>query len=139
MAPDGGAARAKPNTEIVASVCPHDCTSTCALDVERLDAHTIGRVRGSKRNTYTSGVICEKVARYSERVHHPDRLQYPMKRVGPKGSGQFRRIGCYRPGKLTAHAEHQSGAGRRLASGTQQGHQRFLGADGLNYCGKARL
>ena len=46
------------------SVCPHDCTSTCALEVEILDARTIGRVRGSKRNTYTSGVICEKVARY---------------------------------------------------------------------------
>ncbi len=103
MAPDGGAARAKPNTEILASVCPHDCTSTCALDVERLDARTIGRVRGSKRNTYTSGVICEKVARYSERVHHPDRLQYPMKRVGPKGSGQFRRIGWDEALDVVAH------------------------------------
>ena len=40
---------------MVPSVCPHDCTSTCALDVERIDAHTIGRVRGSTRNTYTPG------------------------------------------------------------------------------------
>ncbi|TWS98516.1 molybdopterin-dependent oxidoreductase [Reyranella sp. CPCC 100927] len=103
MAPDGGAARAKSNTEIVASVCPHDCTSTCALDVERLDDRTIGRVRGSKRNTYTAGVICEKVARYSERVHHPDRLQYPMKRVGPKGSGQFKRIGWDEALDIVAH------------------------------------
>ncbi|HXH82250.1 MAG TPA: molybdopterin-dependent oxidoreductase, partial [Candidatus Tectomicrobia bacterium] len=78
--------------EIVPSVCPHDCTSTCALDVERLDARTIGRVRGSHRNTYTRGVICEKVGRYAERVHHPDRLLYPLKRVGPKGAGQFTRI-----------------------------------------------
>ena len=74
------------------SVCPHDCTSTCALEVEIVDARTIGRVRGSLRNTYTNGVICEKVARYAERVHHPDRLQYPMKRSGPKGSKQFTRI-----------------------------------------------
>jgi len=78
------------------SVCPHDCTSTCALEVEIKDARTIGRVRGSMRNTYTNGVICEKVARYAERVHHPDRLQYPMKRVGPKGAksglGNFKRI-----------------------------------------------
>ena len=71
---------------IAPSVCPHDCTSTCALEVEIKDAKTIGRVRGSMRNTYTNGVICEKVARYAERVHHPDRLQYPMKRTGPKGA-----------------------------------------------------
>lgn len=74
------------------SVCPHDCTSTCALDVEIKDARTIGRVRGSRRNSYTNGIICEKVARYAERVHHPDRLQHPLKRSGPKGSKQFSRI-----------------------------------------------
>lgn len=74
------------------SVCPHDCTSTCALEVERIDANTIGRVRGSRRNSYTAGVICEKVARYAERIHHPDRLLHPMRRTGPKGSGSFERI-----------------------------------------------
>jgi len=78
---------------IAPSVCPHDCTSTCALEVERIDARTIGRVRGSHRNTYTRGVICEKVGRYAERVHHPDRLLHPMRRVGPKGAGRFERIG----------------------------------------------
>ena len=80
------------STLIVPSVCPHDCTSTCALEVERVDAHTIGRVRGSPRNTYTRGVICEKVARYAERTHHPDRLMHPLRRVGPKGAGGFERI-----------------------------------------------
>jgi anaerobic selenocysteine-containing dehydrogenase len=77
---------------IAPSVCPHDCTSTCALDVEIVDARTIGRVRGSQRNTYTAGVICEKVARYAERVHHPDRLTHPLLRDGPKGSGQWKRV-----------------------------------------------
>ena len=72
---------------IAPSVCPHDCTSTCALEVEILDARTIGRVRGSQRNSYTAGVICEKVARYAERVHHPDRLTHPLLRTGPKGAG----------------------------------------------------
>ena len=74
------------------SVCPHDCPSTCALEVELLDAHTIGRVRGAKENSYTLGVICEKVARYAERIHHPDRLLHPMKRTGRKGEGHFSRI-----------------------------------------------
>lgn len=77
---------------IARSVCPHDCPSTCALDVEILDARTIGRVRGAKDDPYTAGVICEKVARYAERVHHPDRLLHPLKRVGKKGAGQWTRI-----------------------------------------------
>ncbi|MDR3376120.1 MAG: molybdopterin oxidoreductase family protein [Ancalomicrobiaceae bacterium] len=74
------------------SVCPHDCPSACALDVEILDGGRVGKVRGSEDNSYTAGVICAKVARYSERVHHPERLLYPLERIGPKGSGQFRRI-----------------------------------------------
>ena len=74
------------------SACPHDCPSTCSLLIERLDNQHIGRVRGAPDNTYTAGVICSKVARYAERVHHPDRLLYPLKRTGPRGSGQFARI-----------------------------------------------
>jgi len=74
---------------IAASACPHDCPSTCALEVEVFDAHTIGRVRGAPDNAYTAGVICAKVARYAERVHHPDRLKHPLRRTGAKGSGQF--------------------------------------------------
>ncbi len=78
---------------IVASACPHDCPSTCALEVEVFDRHTIGRVRGAEDNAYTAGVICAKVARYAERVHHPDRLMQPLRRVGAKGSGQFAPLG----------------------------------------------
>jgi len=85
----GIAAEGVAAVEIVASACPHDCPSTCALEVERLDAHTIGRVRGAAANSYTAGVLCAKVARYAERVHHPDRLTRPLLRTGPKGSGRF--------------------------------------------------
>ena len=74
------------------TICPHDCPSACALEVEVLDNATIGRVYGSKIQTYTAGVICAKVARYAERNHHPDRLLFPLKRIGPKGSGQFKRV-----------------------------------------------
>lgn len=74
------------------STCPHDCPSACALDVEVVDGQSIGRVRGSKKQTYTAGVVCAKVARYAERIHHPERLTFPMRRIGPKGSGQFARI-----------------------------------------------
>ena len=74
------------------SVCPHDCPSTCALEVEVLNDTRIGTVHGAADNSYTAGVICTKVARYAERIHHPDRLTHPLLRTGPKGSGLFRRI-----------------------------------------------
>ncbi|MBS3649552.1 molybdopterin oxidoreductase family protein [Pseudaminobacter sp. 19-2017] len=77
-------------TRIGHSACPHDCPSTCALDVELLDERTIGRVYGAKDNSYTAGVICAKVARYAERVHHPDRLLKPLVRAGAKGEGTWK-------------------------------------------------
>ena len=70
------------------STCPHDCPSCCALEVEVLPENRIGRVRGSKDNSYTAGVICAKVARYAERIHHPDRLLHPLVRKGGKGDWQ---------------------------------------------------
>ncbi len=85
-------ARLQKAARIGYSACPHDCPSTCALEVELLDERTIGRIRGAKNNDYTAGVICAKVARYAEREHHADRLLHPLRLVGPKGSGQFEPI-----------------------------------------------
>ncbi len=82
----------RPNIKTGISVCPHDCPSACSLEVELLDERTVGRVRGAKDQNYTLGVICEKVARYAERIHHPDRLLYPLRRTGKKGAGAFARI-----------------------------------------------
>ncbi len=56
-----------------------------------LDEHTIGRVRGAADNAYTAGVICAKVARYAERIHHPDRLLKPLRRKGGN-SGAFETV-----------------------------------------------
>ncbi|MGE3306131.1 MAG: molybdopterin-dependent oxidoreductase [Rhizobiaceae bacterium] len=72
------------------SACPHDCPSTCALDVELVDDRTIGRVHGAKNNSYTSGVVCAKVARYADRIHHPDRLLKPLIRAGAKGEDKWK-------------------------------------------------
>jgi anaerobic selenocysteine-containing dehydrogenase len=81
-----------PRIEHRPSVCPHDCPSACSLDVEVIEGRSIGRVHGARSNSYTAGVICAKVARYAERIHHPDRLLHPLRRTGPKGSGSFERI-----------------------------------------------
>jgi anaerobic selenocysteine-containing dehydrogenase len=78
--------------ETLRSACPHDCPSGCALEVERLAPDRIGAVRGARENGYTAGVVCAKVARYAERVHHPDRLGSPLRRVGAKGEGRFEPI-----------------------------------------------
>lgn len=71
------------------SACPHDCPSTCSLEVELDEVGALAKVKGSHANTYTDGVICSKVARYVERSNHPDRLTRPLRRVGAKGDGRF--------------------------------------------------
>jgi anaerobic selenocysteine-containing dehydrogenase len=81
-----------PSLAIRASACPHDCPSTCALDVEVIDGARIGRLRGAEDNAYTAGVICAKVARYADRIHHPGRLTKPLRRKGAKGEGAFEPI-----------------------------------------------
>jgi hypothetical protein len=73
------------------SACPHDCPSACSLEVERLSSTRIGRIRGAAANTYTDGVVCAKVARYAERVHHPDRLKQPLQRSARRARASFGR------------------------------------------------
>ncbi|MET0867621.1 MAG: molybdopterin oxidoreductase family protein [Pseudorhodoplanes sp.] len=90
--------------EIRPSACPHDCPSTCALEVEVHDGTRIGRLRGADDNAYTAGIICAKVARYAERIHHPDRLTRPLRRKGPKGSGQFEPVSWDDALDITAEA-----------------------------------
>ena len=74
--------------DTVYTVCPHDCPSACALEIERIDGVRLGRVRGAEGQPYTRGVVCAKVARYAERQHHPERLSVPLRRVGEKGAGR---------------------------------------------------
>ncbi len=80
------------STRIVRAACPHDCPDSCALLVTVEDGRAV-KVAGDPDHPGTQGVLCTKVSRYTERTYHPDRLLGPMKRVGPKGSGQFAPIG----------------------------------------------
>ena len=74
------------------SVCPLDCPDTCSLSVVVEDGKLV-KVKGSHANPYTNGAICNKVSRYyPEMVHGGERLTHPLKRVGPRGSGEFVRI-----------------------------------------------
>jgi anaerobic selenocysteine-containing dehydrogenase len=78
-------------TTVVKGACPHDCPDTCALEVHVKDGVAL-KVTGSAEHGPTAGVLCTKVARYTERTYHPDRLLYPLRRIGKKGEGRFERI-----------------------------------------------
>lgn len=71
-------------------VCPHDCPDTCSYIVT-VEQGRATAIRGNENHDQTRGFLCHKVSRYLDRVYHPDRLLYPLRRVGPKGSGQFER------------------------------------------------
>jgi anaerobic selenocysteine-containing dehydrogenase len=78
-------------SKTMTTTCPMDCPDTCALEVAvaggRIDA-----IRPSDKNPTTGGFICSKIAGFAQRVYHPDRLLYPMRRMGPKESAKFARI-----------------------------------------------
>ena len=68
--------------------CPHDCPDACAL-LTTVENGVATRVHGNPDHPHTDGVLCAKVSRYHERSYHPERILTPLKRSGPKGSGQF--------------------------------------------------
>jgi len=114
----------------IQSTCPHDCPSVCALEVERIDEHTIGRVYGAKDNGYTSGTLCAKVGNYAERVHHPDRLRTPLMRVGGKGRGKQAYVKVSWDDALDEVAERFRAAAKRNGSETVWPHY-YAGTMGL--------
>ncbi len=75
----------------VRGACPHDCPDTCALITTVENGRAI-RIQGDPEHPYTQGFLCAKVNRYLERTYHPDRLMFPLKRIGRKGSGEFVRV-----------------------------------------------
>ncbi len=79
-----------PATQVLGA-CPHDCPDTCSLLTTVAGGIAI-KVQGNPDHPHTGGALCTKVSRYPERTYHPERILHPLKRVGPKGSGQFERV-----------------------------------------------
>src|SRR6185503_9118825 len=77
--------------ETVHSVCALDCPDCCSMLVQ-LEGGRATRLRGDPNHPVTRGFLCGKVSQYLDREYSPDRLLYPQKRVGAKGSGRFERI-----------------------------------------------
>ena len=75
----------------VRGACPLDCPDTCSWIVDVRGGEAVA-LRGDPAHPYTRGALCNKVAGYLDYARSPERLLYPMRRVGPKGSGDFIRI-----------------------------------------------
>ena len=76
---------------VVKNVCPLDCPDTCSMLVTVHDGVAV-ELRGDPDHAFTRGFLCQKMARYLERVYSPDRLLHPLKRVGRKGEARFEHI-----------------------------------------------
>jgi anaerobic selenocysteine-containing dehydrogenase len=79
------------STTTIRAACAHDCPDTCAMLVTVEDGRAV-EVRGDPEHPFTRGGLCVKVNNYQDKVYSPERVLYPMRRSGPKGSGEFERI-----------------------------------------------
>ncbi len=75
----------------VLGACALDCPDTCSWIVTVKDGRAV-RLEGDPEHPLTRGVLCNKVNGYLAYARSPDRLLHPMRRVGPKGAGDFERI-----------------------------------------------
>jgi anaerobic selenocysteine-containing dehydrogenase len=91
LAPPAPVSPTSTGTSVVRGACPHDCPDTCAMLVTVTDGRAV-QVAGDPEHPYTAGGLCVKVNNYLDRVYDPARVLFPMRRTGPKGSGQFERI-----------------------------------------------
>jgi anaerobic selenocysteine-containing dehydrogenase len=79
-------------THVAQVACPHDCPDSCLMDVTIENGRAV-KITASKEHPFTRGALCAKVNKFLDRVYAPERLLYPVKRVGPKGPGAgFERI-----------------------------------------------
>src|SRR5580765_5188913 len=77
--------------KVVHAACPHDCPDACGVLITAEDGRAT-KIQGDPEHPVTRGFLCAKVAKYLDRVYSPDRVMYPMRRVGPKGPGQPLRL-----------------------------------------------
>src|SRR5579859_156851 len=72
--------------QVVHAVCPHDCPDACGVLITVQDGRAT-KIQGDPEHPVTRGFLCAKVSKYLDRVYSPDRVLYPMRRIGPKGPG----------------------------------------------------
>src|SRR5215210_1683245 len=77
-------------TDLILTTCPRDCYDACGVAV-RIHDGKIAQVRGDPNHPMSRGALCVKCsAGYNNEWLDPAvRLTHPLRRIGPKGSGQF--------------------------------------------------
>ncbi|HXF13207.1 MAG TPA: molybdopterin-dependent oxidoreductase, partial [Terriglobales bacterium] len=70
--------------QVVHAACPHDCPDACGVLITVEDGRAT-KIQGDPAHPVTQGFLCAKVTKYLDRVYSPDRVLYPLRRVGPKG------------------------------------------------------
>ncbi len=76
--------------KVVRTVC-HGCHSLCGVLVHVKDGRVI-KIEGDPEHPHSEGMMCPKGFAYTQLIYHPDRLKYPLKRVGERGEGKWQRI-----------------------------------------------
>lgn len=79
------------NSKTFFGACPHDCPDGCAM-IYTVEKNKLTKVSGNSNHPFTQGRLCVKVNDYERHHYNPDRLLHPLRRSGPKGSGEFNQI-----------------------------------------------
>ncbi len=91
--------------KVVHGACPHDCPDACGVLITVEDGRAT-KIQGDSKHPFTRGYLCAKVAKYLDRVYSPERVLYPMRRIGAKGAARQERSSA--PGQPGAAVPTQS-------------------------------
>ncbi|MEO6653364.1 MAG: molybdopterin-dependent oxidoreductase [Ilumatobacteraceae bacterium] len=125
-------------TSTVSGTCHHDCPDSCGwtVTVDRDGAAPVAvRIRGNPDHPYSYGELCPKVNRFIDRVYSPDRVLHPLRRTGPKGSGEFEQISWADAlaeigSRLTAIIDEHGG--EAVMPFSDAGNQSILATEGIS-------
>src|SRR4030042_300885 len=115
---------------IVKTYCARMDHGGCGI-LAHVENGKITKIEGDPDSPINRGTICAKGIAQTERLNHPDRLIYPMKRIGEKGEGRWKRISWDEAldtitGKVAETIEKQSEKAISFAQGTPKGLELFL-------------
>ena len=124
------------------------CHPRCGLLLHMKDNRVV-QVTGDPDHPVTRGVVCERALLMPEHIHHPGRINYPMKRVGKRGEGKWERVSWDQAlnevaGKLAGLRDKFGPETLGFTHGTSRTHhwdsRRFYNLFGSpNICGAANI